>query len=155
MAKITQAKAEESAAKFAETELSKKKLELELATKIKQLNEKYKPKIDKLGETIDQEFEVLVNYAEQEKEQLFTNSKTAIVGLCKIEKRVTTSIKPIQGVEESEIIDLVTRLEPDYLKIKRSVDKAGLKKAAQQGEFDLNRLGLQLLANETTTVKVA
>jgi phage host-nuclease inhibitor protein Gam len=116
---------------------------------------KYQPKIEGTERKLLESFETLTAYAKQEEKTLFASSKTASVGVCKIQRRVSEKVVLLPDYDEDKVLAAVKKHAPDFVNTKETIDKTALKKAAEKEEIDLASVGLKIQENLTTTVKVS
>lgn len=151
---MSPAAAQKAAKTYADSKLELMQVEAEINQAIAEIKGKHAKNIEKLQTRMEESQAALQSYAEGNREELFVDTKTLQLGAVKlIFKTNPPKLAFRKGWNEDKALPKVKELLPDYIKIKETIDKAGLKKVDDPKV--LKSCGLEIIQEEVFKVELA
>lgn len=148
------AAAQKAAKTYAESRLQVMQIEAEINQAIAEVKNKHAKELDKLHARMETAQAELQQYAETNREDLFSDSKTYALGAVKlIFKKNPPKLVFRKGWTEAKAITKVKELFPDFVKVKESLNKTLLKKVEDPKK--LKSCGLEIVQEEVFNVELA
>lgn len=142
--------------KYADAAQQELKLQTEASAAFKKLSEKYDPKLQDCKKQKEAAFETIESYAVANREKLFGDKQSIETIAGQLTFRKSPDSVTIEGEEDSLIEKLMKKGMETFVTIKKSLNKAMLKKTIKEGgkEADaLRKMGIALSSSETFEIK--
>lgn len=123
---VTKEQAEEAFAAYSKADSRSEERTAKMEQELTKIREKYQDELAELKETRDENFDVLMTYAAENKE-LFTGKKSYEMAHGVIGYRTGThKLAKLKGFTWEDVKEKVKKLLPDYIRTKEEVNKEGL-----------------------------
>jgi phage host-nuclease inhibitor protein Gam len=152
---IEDSKVPEVLGQYAQATSHLKKLEAELELKIKKLRDQQQSKIDELVNARTEAFNMLNQYADKHKDDLFAKRRSKEYAHGTIGYRIgTPKVKP-KGITLKKALDLIKTMNLPFVRTKEEIDKDKII-ASREDEgvmTKLSKIGLHVVQDETFYVE--
>jgi phage host-nuclease inhibitor protein Gam len=154
--KVTEEQAQLAARSYFEASNAKNVTEAQMKLDVAEVQRNYEPDLKELNDTITEAEGIVKQYAEQERERLFVNAKSAAFGPCKIGFRSGTKKLVLGTAADWEtVLANAKRLLPKYVRKVEDLEKDKvLKDAATIGDDKLAALGVAVAQDEKFFISI-
>lgn len=153
---VTKEQVEVAMSEFSQAESKIKKITADKELKIAVIREKSDTAIAELKKKMDDSFEVLQAFATENKESLFSKTKSykSVHGVFGF-RTGNPQVKPMKGFTKASVLSLVKAFLPDYIRVKEEVSDAKLlaDRDKEGMEEELKKCGLSVIQEETFYVE--
>lgn len=153
---VTSEQVEMALSEFSQADSRIQKITAEMELKITAIRDKHADELANLQKAKDDSMEVLLAFATENKESMFSKTKSyksahGVFGF----RTGTPSIKQLKGFTKESVLVLVKTLLPDYVRTSEEVakDKLLADRASEGMEGKLKSCGLFVAQNETFYVE--
>ena len=155
LSNISKEQAEEAFANYSKADSRAEELTAKMEQEITKVREKYQDELSELSDTKRDEFDVLMTYAEENKE-LFSTKKSVELSHGVIGFRTGThKLGKLKGFTWDDVKEKVAKLLPDFIRTKEEVNKEGLIAERDNPEVSklFSRCGVVVEQDETFYVQ--
>lgn len=144
LANVSVATVDRELRKIGETELEIGRLEADMTAQVDQIKKEFEVKLRPQRQTLDMLRQRLEETCRQAREDLFAEgSKTLKLAFGSVSFRALPgTVKVKEGTDEEAVIRKLAKMFPDhyYVRVKESVDRDGLRRAAERGDVTAKQL---------------
>lgn len=142
---------------FAKADAQIQKLQAEMDLKMAAIREKYADRLQELTENKDEQFDILLQYANENKDTLFAKRKSAEFTHGTIGFRTgTPKLKTLKKFTWASCLELVKEFMPEYVRTTQEIAKDRLLADRDREEVAglMPRVGIQVVQDEAFFVEV-